>query len=73
MKYAPQENRDQQRFMLNTELARAASDAGYGSQTREQWSALASALKDFAVINKDVDVSQVFTSRFLERVYAGRN
>jgi ABC-type nitrate/sulfonate/bicarbonate transport system substrate-binding protein len=73
MKYAPQENREQQRFMLNTELARAASDVGYGSQTREQWSALARALKDFAVIDKEVDVSQLFTARFLERVYAGRN
>jgi ABC-type nitrate/sulfonate/bicarbonate transport system substrate-binding protein len=72
MKYAPQENPEQQRFMLNTELARAASGGGYGSQTRDQWSALAGALKDFAVIDKDIDVSQVFTSQFLERVHAGR-
>jgi ABC-type nitrate/sulfonate/bicarbonate transport system substrate-binding protein len=69
MKYAPQENRDQQRFMLTTELARAKTELteknGYGWQSREQWQALADALVAFGVIEKPVDISQVFTSQFL--------
>jgi ABC-type nitrate/sulfonate/bicarbonate transport system substrate-binding protein len=69
MKYAPQENRDQQRFMLTTELARAKTELteknGYGWQSREQWQALADALVAFGVIEKPVDISQVFTARFL--------
>jgi ABC-type nitrate/sulfonate/bicarbonate transport system substrate-binding protein len=71
MKYAPQENRDQQRFMLNTELARAKTPAttehGYGWQTTEQWQALAGALNEFKIIEKPVDVSKVFTTRFLAK------
>jgi ABC-type nitrate/sulfonate/bicarbonate transport system substrate-binding protein len=77
MKYAPQENRDQQRFMLTTELARAktplTTSYGYGWQTREQWTALAKALNEFQIVTKDVDVNAVFTSRFLERIYAKKN
>jgi ABC-type nitrate/sulfonate/bicarbonate transport system substrate-binding protein len=70
MKYAPQEVREQQEFMLTTELARAKTaqtDAeGYGWQTAEQWQALADALVEFGVVTQDVDVSTVFTTRFLE-------
>jgi ABC-type nitrate/sulfonate/bicarbonate transport system substrate-binding protein len=69
MKYAPQENRDQQKFMLTTELARARTAAtesnGYGWQTRDQWQALAAALLDFKIIEKPADVSKVFTTQFL--------
>jgi ABC-type nitrate/sulfonate/bicarbonate transport system substrate-binding protein len=73
MKYAPQENRDQQQFMLTTELARARTDLTeanrYGWQTAEQWKALADTLREFDVIKNDVDVSKVFTTRFLERAH----
>ena len=76
MKYAPQENRDQQRFMLTTELARAKTEQpaarGFGWQTREQWQALANALLEFGVIDKQPDLAQVFTSRFLDAL-AGRS
>ena len=69
MKFAPQENRDQQKFMLTTELARAKTAAteanGYGWQAREQWQALAAALLDFKIIEKPADVSKVFTTQFL--------
>lgn len=74
MQYAQQEDREQQEFMLTTELARASSPAtethGYGWQTAEQWSALAGALREFEIITEDIDVSQVFTSEFLEDIYA---
>ncbi len=77
MKYAPQENRDQQKFMLTTELARArtplTTSYGYGWQTKEQWTALARALNEFQIVTKDVDVNAVFTSRFLERIYQKKN
>ena len=70
MKYAPQEDRDQQKFMLNTELARAKTDLtqanGYGWQTTDQWQALADALLQFHAIDKAVDVSKVFTTQFLK-------
>jgi ABC-type nitrate/sulfonate/bicarbonate transport system substrate-binding protein len=69
MKYAPQENREQQEFMLTTELARAKTELteanGYGWQTAEQWQALADALVEFKVIETEVDVSKVFTTQFI--------
>jgi ABC-type nitrate/sulfonate/bicarbonate transport system substrate-binding protein len=69
MKYAPQEVREQQQFMLTTELARAKTELttanGYGWQTPEQWQALADALVEYKVISTDVDVSKVFTTQFL--------
>jgi ABC-type nitrate/sulfonate/bicarbonate transport system substrate-binding protein len=71
MKYAPEENRDQQAFMLRTELERAKTELtetnGYGWQTREQWQALADALVQFGVIDTEVDVTKVFTMQFLEQ------
>lgn len=70
MQYAPQEVREQQDFMLTTELSRAATDLteanGYGWQTAEQWQALADSLQAFDIVEGDVDVSQVFTMQFLE-------
>ena len=69
MKYAPQEVREQQEFMLTTELARATTGLtttnGYGWQTTEQWQALADALVEYNVISTEVDVSKVFTTQFL--------
>ncbi len=74
MEVAPQENREQQEFMLMTELSRASTllttQYGYGWQTAGQWQALAAALTAFGIVTEDVDVSQVFTSRFLESIYA---
>ncbi len=70
MKYAPEEVREQQEFMLTTELARAKTDLteanGYGWQTTEQWQALTDALVEFKVIEPGVDVSKVFTTQFLK-------
>jgi ABC-type nitrate/sulfonate/bicarbonate transport system substrate-binding protein len=71
LKYAPAENRDQQEFMLTTELARAKTELtevhGYGWQTPEQWQALADALVEFGVIPAAPDVSKAFTTQFLEQ------
>ena len=71
MQYAPQEQREQQEFMLTTELARAKTELtethGYGWQTEEQWQALADALVEFGIIETSVDVSGLFTTEFLGR------
>ena len=73
MKYAPQEDREHQRFMLNTELDRAltglAKENGVGWQTKEQWQALQDSLLEFKAVDKPVDVSKAFTDQFLKQVY----
>ncbi len=73
LKYAPQEDRDHQRYMMDTEMARAVSDLteenGLGWQTLEQWSALHDTLVEFEAIAKPIDVSQAFTDEFLKRIY----
>ncbi|HEX5368879.1 MAG TPA: ABC transporter substrate-binding protein [Dehalococcoidia bacterium] len=69
MKYAPQEDRNHQSFMMNTELARAKTDLttqnGYGWQTLDQWQKLEDALVQFKATDKPVDAAQAFTTRFL--------
>jgi ABC-type nitrate/sulfonate/bicarbonate transport system substrate-binding protein len=73
MKYAPQEEREHQRFMLNAELDRAQTPQtranGLGWQTREQWQALADLLLEHKVIEQPVDVSRLFTDEFLKATY----
>jgi ABC-type nitrate/sulfonate/bicarbonate transport system substrate-binding protein len=73
MKYAPQEDRDHQRFMLNTELDRAVTDFarknGIGWQTREQWQRFHDTLLEFEAITRRLDVSTVYTDQFLKRIY----
>jgi ABC-type nitrate/sulfonate/bicarbonate transport system substrate-binding protein len=73
LKYAPQEVREQQVFMLKTELAQASSPLtdtyGYGWQTPEQWTALIGALKEFGIITTDVAPNEVFSSQFLDAIY----
>lgn len=65
MKYAPQEVREQQTFMLETELARAETDLtranGLGYQTEAQWQKLADVLAEYGVIAKGIDVKKAFS------------
>src|SRR6185295_8408799 len=73
MKYASQEDREHQRYMLNTELDRAQTDLtkknGIGWQTREQWQAMADMLLQFQVLKKPADVPNVFSDVALKKVY----
>lgn len=73
MKYAPQENRDHQRFMLTTELDRMKSDLtrrnGIGWQTRDQWQRNHDVLLEHKGIDKPVDLSLVYTDQFVKAVY----
>lgn len=70
MQYAPQENREQQAFMLSTELERAQTELtaehGFGWQTEAQWQALMDALLAFEVAESAVEVTDLFTTRFLD-------
>jgi ABC-type nitrate/sulfonate/bicarbonate transport system substrate-binding protein len=73
MKYAPQENREHQKFMLETELSRAKTDLtarnGLGWQTREQWQRNHDILLEHRGIEKAVDLGAVFTDQFLKAIY----
>jgi len=73
LKYAPQEDADHQRFMLDTEIeaaySRVTTENGLGWQTEGQWQALADTLLEFGALEKAVDVNKAFTSEFVERIY----
>ena len=74
MKYAPQEEREHQRYMLNKEFDRGAltdltRKNGLGWQTPEQWQALHETLLEFKTIEKPVDVSRVFNDEFVRASY----
>jgi ABC-type nitrate/sulfonate/bicarbonate transport system substrate-binding protein len=73
MKFAPQEDREHQRFMLNTELDRAQSDLtrrnGWGWQTREQWQSLSNTLLEYKAIEKPADLTALYTDVFLKQIY----
>ncbi len=73
MKVAPQEERSQQKFMLETELERAKTDLtrknGLGWQTREQWQATHDVLLEYKGIDKAVDVSVLYNDQFLKAIY----
>ena len=66
LEYAPQEVREQQEYMLRTELARASNPQGYGWQTSEQWAALIGALEEYEIITSDVAADDVFTTQLME-------
>jgi putative hydroxymethylpyrimidine transport system substrate-binding protein len=73
MRYAPQEQRPHQRYMLDVELEAAQSDltrrSGIGWTEERQWQALHDALVEFKGIDKPVDVKKAFTTRYLAPVY----
>ena len=73
MKYAPKEDRDHQRFMLETELADAVSqlteERGIGWMTDDQWRTLYEHLIDFDALDRPFDYRTAFTTSFLQRAY----
>ena len=75
MKYAPNEDREHQRFMLDTELRDAVSpltqERGLGVMTDEQWKALYDQLLEFDALPKPFDYRSGYTDRFLRAVYDG--
>lgn len=73
LRYAPDEQREHQRYMLDVELAAAQSDLtranGIGWMTEAQWKALHDSLLEFSAIEKPVDLQSVFTTEYLSRIY----
>lgn len=73
MHYAPQEQREHQRYMLDVEIDAAQSDltkrSGIGWMTEQQWKALQDSLVEFGGIEKAVDLQKVFTTTYLGQVY----
>ena len=73
LKYAPQEEPEHQRFMMDTEIDGARSEVtqadGLGWQTAGQWQALEDSLLEFQALASPVDVNTVFTDQFLKRIY----
>jgi ABC-type nitrate/sulfonate/bicarbonate transport system substrate-binding protein len=70
LKYAPEEDRAHQRYMLDTELtmakAGAAQTGGIGYQTQEQWQKLHDYLVQYGAIPHALpDIASVFTDKFL--------
>lgn len=77
MKYAPQEERTHQRYMLDTELAAAgtgaARDGGIGWMTRDQWRALYDTLLKYGALKGSIDdIGSAFADGPL-RTARGRN
>ena len=75
LKYATGEEREHQRFMLDTELAAGESDVtrqnGLGWQTAGQWQALSASLLEFGALSKPVDAGTAFSDEFLSAIYKG--
>ncbi|MGH2583421.1 MAG: hypothetical protein ACRDJE_00735, partial [Dehalococcoidia bacterium] len=73
LRYAPQEQREHQRYMLDVELEAAQSDItrqnGIGWMTEQQWAALQDSLVEHNAIDRPVDVGKVFSTEYLRQVY----
>lgn len=73
MRYAPDESRGHQRFMLETELRDASSpltdERGLGWMTAAQWGELYDHLLEFEALPRAFDYRTAYTDRFLNAVY----
>jgi ABC-type nitrate/sulfonate/bicarbonate transport system substrate-binding protein len=71
MQYAPDENREHQRYMLETELD-MAQPGPIGMQTETQWQKLHDFLVQYGALSGPIDdVAAVFTDRFVKAYYEG--
>ena len=77
LKYAPDESREHQQFMLKTELDDSTSplteENGAGWMTDDQWQKLYDMLLQYEAIPKPFDYKTAFTDRFLEDIYQNGN
>ncbi|MCC7366787.1 MAG: ABC transporter substrate-binding protein [Chloroflexi bacterium] len=73
MKFAPNEERAQQLYMLKVELdmanGPAAQQGGVGWSTTEQWQAFHDSLLTYGGLKQAVPVESVFTNTLLQAVY----
>ncbi len=75
MKYAPEEDREHQEFMLEAEMkdaeGGATEKAGLGAMTDEQWKALYDHLLEFEAIPEPFDYKDAYDTQFLDEIYDG--
>jgi ABC-type nitrate/sulfonate/bicarbonate transport system substrate-binding protein len=75
LRYAPSEDREHQRFMLDTEIQDAISpltgENGLGWMTDVQWKALYDHLIEFNALPQTFDYQTAYTDEFLKQVYEG--
>ena len=75
LKFAPQEDREHQRFMLRQELRDAQGPVteagGLGAMTDEQWQALYDHLLRFEALPRAFDYQTAYDVQFIERIYDG--
>ena len=75
MKFARDEDREHQDFMLRTEIGDAVSplidENGLGWMTDAQWKELYDQLIEFDALPRPFDYQTAFTDRFLQAVYDG--
>lgn len=73
MRYAPGEQREHQRFMLDVEIDAAQNDLtrtnGVGWMEEGQWQRLLEGLLEYKAIDKSTDPKKAFTTRYLAPVY----
>jgi len=74
LKYAPEEQREHQKFMLETELASALTGAaqqnGIGWMTAEQWQALYDKLQRYQALSGPLaDLSAAYSDQALRNIY----
>lgn len=74
MKYAPDQNRKHQKFMLDTELNDSESELtskhGFGWMTDNQWHDLYEMLMRFEALPERFDYKTAFTTKFLVEIYS---
>lgn len=77
LEYAPEEDREHQHFMLQTELDDSISpitDAnGAGWMTADQWQRLYDMLLQYEAIPNPFDYTTAYTDRFLQDIYQNGN
>ena len=75
LKFAPQEDREHQRFMLRQELRDAQGPVteagGLGAMTDEQWQALYDHLLRFEALPRAFDYQTAYDVQFIERISDG--
>ena len=73
MKYAPDQDRSHQLFMLETELEDAISEStaknGLGWMMDNQWKTSYEQLLEFGALTKDFDYRKAYTNKFIELIY----
>ena len=72
LQYAEGADPEQQRFLLETDLANAQRGDGIGRADAAQWASLEELLRRYDVIDAQADVSGAFDGSFVDELYDGQ-